>query len=156
MVTRKKTCGWNLLLRLHILNTVYTAEGGADCEVSWQSRVVDLPFFSNQERKVLDQVVVLHGGLSAQTCVNCSQGIVAGEEQDEKKKFESSHFVHCIDANTRWNGVHYTYLPTLLQLFIFPIVWNCLFKKKLNFLEKASHNFLEKAVFFLNSSFVGR
>ena len=97
-------------------------DGGADCEVSWQSRVVDLPFFSNQEREVLDQVVVLHGGLSAQSCVNCSEGIVAGEEQDEKKKFESSHFVHCIDANTRWNGVHYTYLPTLLQLFIFPIV----------------------------------
>ena len=97
-------------------------DGGTDCEVSWQSRVVDLPFFSNQEREVLDQVVVLHGGLSAQSCVNCSQGIVAGEEQDEKKKFESSHFVHCIDANTRWNGVHYTYLPTLLQLFIFPIV----------------------------------
>ena len=97
-------------------------DGGADCEVSWQRRVVDLPFFSNQEREVLDQVVVLHGGLSAQSCVNCSEGIVAGEEQDEKKKFESSHFVHCIDANTRWNGVHYTYLPTLLQLFIFPIV----------------------------------
>ena len=97
-------------------------DGGTDCEVSWQSRVVDLPFFSNQEREVLDQVVVLHGGLSAQSCVNCSEGIVAGEEQDEKKKFESCHFVHCIDANTRWNGVHYTYLPTLLQLFIFPIV----------------------------------
>ena len=97
-------------------------DGGADCEVSWQSRVVDLPFFSNQERKVLDQVVVLHGGLSAQSCVNCSEGIVAGEEQDEQKKFESSHFVHCIDANTRWNRAHYTYLPTLLQLFIFPIV----------------------------------
>ena len=96
--------------------------GGADCEVSWQRRVVDLPFFSNQERKVLDQVVVLHGGLSAETCVNCSEGIVAGEEQDEKKKFESCHFVHCIDANTHWNRVHYTYLPTLLQLFIFPIV----------------------------------
>ena len=97
-------------------------DGGADCEVSRQSNVVDLPFFSNQERKVLDQVVVLHGGLSAQSCVNCSQGIVAGEEQDEKKKFESCHFVHCIDANTRWKRVHYTYLPTLLQLFIFPIV----------------------------------
>ena len=97
-------------------------DGGADCEVSWQRRVVDLSFVSNQEREVLDQVVVLHGGLSAQSCVNCSEGIVAGEEQDEKKKFESSHFVHCIDANTRWNGVHYTYLPTLLQLFIFPIV----------------------------------
>ena len=97
-------------------------DGGAYCEVSWQSRVVDLPFFSNQERKVLDQVVVLHGGFSAQTRVNCSEGIVAREEQDEKKKFESSHFVHCIDANTRWNRVHYTYLPTLLQLFIFPIV----------------------------------
>ena len=97
-------------------------DGGADCEVSWQSNVVDLSFVSNQEREVLDQVVVLHGGLSAQSCVNCSEGIVAGEEQDEKKKFESSHFVHCIDANTRWNGVHYTYLPTLLQLFIFPIV----------------------------------
>ena len=97
-------------------------DGGADCEVSWKRKVVALPFFSNQEREVLDQVVVLHGGLSAQSCVNCSEGIVAGEEQDEKKKFESSHFVHCIDANTRWNGVHYTYLPTLLQLFIFPIV----------------------------------
>ena len=97
-------------------------DGGADCEVSWQSRVVDLPFFSNQEREVLDQVVVLHGGLSAQTCVNCSEGIVARGEQDEKKKIESCHFVHCIDANTRWDRVHYTYLPTLLQLFIFPIV----------------------------------
>ena len=93
-------------------------DGGADCEVSWQSRVVDLPFFSNQERKVLDQVVVLHGGLSAQTCVNCSQGIVAGEEQDEKKKFESSHFVHCIDAITRWKGVHQlTYLHSFSYSF---------------------------------------
>ena len=97
-------------------------DGGTDCEVSWQRRVVALPFFSNQEREVLDQVVVLHGGLSPKTCVKCSEGIVAGQEQDEKKRFESSHFVHCIDANTRWNGVHYTYLPTLLQLFIFPIV----------------------------------
>ena len=97
-------------------------DGGADCEVSWKRKVVALPFFPNQERKVLDQVVVLHGGLSAQSCVNCSEGIVARGEQDEKKKIESSHFVHCIDANTRWNGVHYTYLPTLLQLFIFPIV----------------------------------
>ena len=97
-------------------------DGGADCEVSWKRKVVALPFFPNQERKVLDQVVVLHGGLSAQSCVNCSEGIVAGEEQDEKKRFESCHFVHCIDANTRWNRVHYTYLPTLLQLFIFPIV----------------------------------
>ena len=96
-------------------------DGGTDCEVSWQSRVVDLPF-PKQERKVLDQIVVLHSGLSAQSCVNCSQGIVAREEQDEKKKIESCHFVHCSDANTRWNGVHYTYLPTLLQLFIFPIV----------------------------------
>ena len=96
-------------------------DGGADCEVSWQSRVVDLPF-PKQERKVLDKIVVLHSGLSAQSCVNCSQGIVAREEQDEKKKIESCHFVHCSDANTRWNGVHYTYLPTLLQLFIFPIV----------------------------------
>ena len=96
-------------------------DGGTDCEVSWQSRVVDLPF-PKQERKVLDQIVVLHSGLSAQSCVNCSQGIVAREEQDEKKKNESCCFVHCSDANTRWNGVHYTYLPTLLQLFIFPIV----------------------------------
>ena len=60
-------------------------DGGTDCEVSWQSRVVDLPFFSNQEREVLDQVVVLHGGLSAQTCVNCSEGIVARGEKDEKE-----------------------------------------------------------------------
>ena len=60
-------------------------DGGADCEVSWQSRVVDSPFFSNQDCKVLDQVVVLHGGLSAQTCVNCSEGIVARGEKGEKE-----------------------------------------------------------------------
>ena len=101
---------------------ILSRDGGADCEVSWQSNIVALPFFSNQDCKVLDQVVVLHGGLSAQSCVNCSEGIVARGEQDEKKKFESSHFVHCIDANTRSKGVHNTYLPTLLQLFIFPIV----------------------------------
>ena len=59
-------------------------DGGTDCEVSWQSRVVDLPF-PKQERKVLDQIVVLHSGLSAQSCVNCSEGIVAGEEKDEKE-----------------------------------------------------------------------
>ena len=94
-------------------------DGGADCEVSWKRKVVALPFFfSNQEREVLDQVVVLHGGLSAQTCVNCSEGIVARGEQDEKKKIESSHFVHCIDAITRWKGVHQlTYLHSFSYSF---------------------------------------
>ena len=47
---------------------IISRDGGADCEVSWQSCcVVALPFFSNQDCKVLNQVVVLHGGLSAQT-----------------------------------------------------------------------------------------